>query len=184
MRNYIFFYLVLIIFIAGGIHLTTYSLEKQKKEKLEGTNHQQRIGEFLDAGDQLKSADIEGKTLVLFSWNEFSSKPEDFIQLNELVKNGPANLEVLAISQADKEYGESYFIRKKIKPEFKTLHNQRAINQYLQELVSNFYDSDSLKLMKVRNPLAVVIDANGKVKLGKIGGHPKLMDEIKQAAAK
>lgn len=181
MRNYIIFYILLSVFIAGGIYLTTYTLEKEKKAKFEATDHHQRISQIIEASDQLKASDLKGQSLVLFSWLEYNSKPEDFKNLNDLLVVFPENVKVLTVSNADKEYGESYFIRKKIEPQFTVLYKQQVLKKNMDDIVTNFYEADSLKFRREQSPVTVVVKPDGKVKFAKIGSYPELMKDVKEA---
>lgn len=183
MRNYIIFYVILVAFIAGGIYLTSYTLEKEKREKFESTNHHARVTEILEASEQVKKDEVEGKSLVFFSWVEYGIDTTSFKNLNDLVMVSPENVKVMSVSNADKEYSESYFTRKKIVPQFTILYKQQVLNQYLDEVVTNFYDADSLKFMKRGVPVTVVINPKGQVKLAKKGVYPELIKDVRQALA-
>ncbi len=180
--KYLIFYIAISAIVFAGVNWSSHKIVQDKNRTIEETNYLKDVASLLKSGAQIPANDIYNKNIVIYHWQDQSeSFLQDFRELSQLAQKYKHNTAVFRTTGRKKITVDYFYNKLKIKLDFKIYYQQKELANYLFSLRHYYNKEINIGKDAPNNPVILVIDKTGKLKLYKIGYEKGLINQIENA---
>lgn len=180
--KYLIFYIAISAIVFAGVNWSSHKIVQDKNRTIEETNYLKDVASLLKSGAQIPANDIYNKNIVIYHWQDQSeSFLQDFRELSQLAQKYKHNTAVFRTTGRKKITVDYFYSKLKIKLDFKIYYQQKELANYLFSLRHYYNKEINIGKDAPNNPVILVIDKTGKLKLYKIGYEKGLINQIENA---
>ena len=180
--KYLIFYIAISAIVFAGVNWSSHKIVQDKNRTIEETNYLKDVASLLKSGTQIPANDIYNKNIVIYHWQDQSeSFLQDFRELSQLAQKYKHNTAVFRTTGRKKITVDYFYNKLKIKLDFKIYYQQKELAKYLFSLRQYYNKKSNIGKDARDNPIILVIDKTGKLKLYKIGYEKGLINQIENA---
>lgn len=187
MKNwkYLFFYIAISVIVFTGVNWSSHKIVQYKNEIIEKTNYFNEVASLLKSGAHIPTSDLQNRNIVIYHWHDqCESCLQDFQELSQLAQKHNDNTAVFWTASKKKITVDYFFSKLKFRPDFKIYYEQKELSKYLFSLRHYYNKESNIGKDAANNPVILVIDKTGKLKLYKIGYEKGLVHQIENAINK